>query len=139
MAKLFEDYNVGEKASFTKTVTESDVYTYAGVTGDYNPAHVNKVYAENSMFKGRIAHGMFAGGLISAVLGTKMPGEGAIYISQNLKFLAPVYFDDTITAECEIIEKLEKGRLKIKTTCTNQNNVVVVDGEAILMIPRPKK
>ncbi len=138
MSKLYEDYNVGDKASFTKTVTESDVYTYAGITGDFNPAHVNKVYAENSMFKKRIAHGMFSAGLISAVLGTKMPGEGAIYISQNLNFLAPVFFDDTITAECEVIEKLEKGRLKIKTTCTNQDDVVVVSGEAVLLIPRPK-
>ncbi len=138
MAKLFEEYTVGEKASFTKTVTESDVYTFAGITGDFNPAHVDKVYAEKSMFKARIAHGMFSAGLISAVLGTKMPGEGAIYISQNIKFLAPVYFDDTITATCEVVEKLEKGRLKIKTTCTNQDNTVVTDGEAVLMIPRPK-
>ncbi len=139
MGRLFEDYNVGEIASFTKTVTESDVYTYAGITGDFNPAHVNKVAAENSMFKQRIAHGMFSGGLISAVLGTKLPGEGAIYISQELKFLAPVYFNDTVTAEVEILVKLEKGRLRCRTTCKNQDDTIVVDGEAVLMIPRPRQ
>ncbi len=138
MSKLYEDYQVGEKATFTKTVTESDVYGYAGITGDFNPAHVNKVAAENSMFKQRIAHGMLSAGFISAVLGTKLPGEGAIYISQELSFLAPVYFNDTITATAEIIEKLEKGRLKVKTTCTNQYGTIVIDGTAVLLIPRPK-
>ncbi len=138
MSKLYEDFVVGEKASFTKTVTEADVYGYAGITGDFNPAHVNKVAAENSMFKQRIAHGMLSAGFISAVLGTKLPGEGAIYISQELSFLAPVYFNDTITAEAEVVEKLEKGRLKVRTTCTNQDGTLVIDGHAVLMIPRPK-
>ncbi len=138
MSKLFEEYQVGEKASFTKTVTESDVYGYAGITGDFNPAHVNKAAAENSMFKQRIAHGMLSAGFISAVLGTKLPGEGAIYISQELSFLAPVYFNDTITAEAEVIEKLEKGRIKLRTTCTNQDGTICLDGTAVLMIPRPK-
>ncbi len=138
MNKLYEDYQIGEKSSFTKTVTEADVYGYAGITGDFNPAHVNKVAAENSMFKQRIAHGMLSAGFISAVLGTKLPGEGAIYISQELSFLAPVYFNDTITAEAEVIEKLEKDRLKVRTTCTNQDGTIVINGTAVLMIPRPK-
>ncbi len=139
MAKLFDEYVVGEKESFTKTVTETDVVMYAGITGDFNPAHVNKVAAENSMFKQRIAHGMLSAGFISAVLGTKLPGEGAIYISQELSFLAPVHIGDTVTAQAEVVEKLEKGRLKLRTTCTNQDGTVVVDGFAVLMIPRPKQ
>ncbi len=139
MAKLFDEYVVGEKESFTKTVTETDVVMYAGITGDFNPAHINKAAAENSMFKQRIAHGMLSAGFISAVLGTKLPGEGAIYISQELSFLAPVFIGDTITAQAEVVEKLEKGRLKLRTTCTNQDGTIAVDGFAVLMIPRPKQ
>ncbi len=138
MARQYDDFNVGETASFTKTVTEADISNFAGVTGDFNPVHIDEVAAQNSMFKKRIAHGMLAAGFISAVLGTKLPGEGAIYISQELKFLAPVYINDTVTAEAEIVEKLEKGRLKVKTTCKNQDGITVVDGFAVLMIPRAK-
>ncbi len=135
--KSIEEMKIGEKASFVKTVTETDVVNYAGVTGDFNPAHINEEYAKNTMFKGRIAHGMLGAGLISAVLGTKLPGPGAIYISQELKFTAPVRFNDTITAEVEVIEKNEeKNRVTMKTTCTNQDDKVVIDGEAILMPPK---
>ena len=135
--KSIEEMKMGEKASFVKTVTEADVVNYAGVTGDFNPAHINEEYAKNTMFKGRIAHGMLGAGLISAVLGTKLPGPGAIYISQELKFTAPVRFNDTITAEVEVIEKNEeKNRVTMKTTCTNQEDKVVIDGKAVLMPPK---
>ncbi|MFV0440441.1 MAG: MaoC family dehydratase [Lachnospirales bacterium] len=136
MRRLYEDFEVGEKQEFAKTVTEADVYNFAGVTGDFNPAHLNEEYAKGTMFKTRIAHGMLSAGFISACLGTKLPGEGAIYMSQEMKFTAPVLIGDTVTATCEIIEKLGKGKLRVKTTCTKQDGTVVIDGEAILMIPR---
>lgn len=132
--KTVNELKVGDKASFTKTITETDVYNYAGVTGDFNPAHINESFAKNTMFKGRIAHGMIAAGLISTVLGTRLPGPGCIYVSQDLKFTAPVYFGDTITATVEV-EKLnvEKNRVILNTVCTNQKNNVVLKGQAELM------
>jgi 3-hydroxybutyryl-CoA dehydratase len=138
--KTIEEIKVGDSAEFSKTVSETDVYMYAGVTGDLNPAHVNEVYARGTFFKTRIAHGMLAGGFISAVLGTQLPGPGTIYIRQELNFKAPVRFGDTITARIEVIERNpEKNRLRMKTTCTNQEGTVVVDGEAVVMPPKAKK
>ena len=137
MGKSIDQMEIGDKASFTKTVTETDVVNYAGVTGDFNPAHINEEYAKNTMFKGRIAHGMLGAGFISAVLGTKLPGPGAIYISQEIKFTAPVKINDTVTATAEVIEKNEeKNRVTIKTTCTNQEDKTVIKGEAVLMPPK---
>src|SRR6056297_4224189 len=98
LGKTINEIEIGEEASFTKTVSEADVYNYAGVTGDFNPAHINESFAKKTMFGGRIAHGMLAAGLISTVLGTQLPGPGCIYVSQDLKFTAPVRFGDTITA-----------------------------------------
>lgn len=135
--KTIKELKIGEQASFTKTITETDIVNYAGLTGDFNPAHINEEYARNTFFKGRIAHGMLSAGLISAVLGTKLPGPGAIYVSQNLKFTAPVKVNDTITASVEVIEKdEEKNRVKINTSCTNQNGETVIKGEAVLMPPK---
>jgi len=126
---------VGQKASFTKTVSESDVYLFAGITGDINPIHINREYAKNTIFKDRIAHGMFSAGLISAVLGVQLPGPGSIYSSQTLKFLAPVYFGDTITATVEITDIVaEKGKVILRTTCTNQDGKTVTDGEATIVL-----
>ncbi|MBI5546706.1 MAG: MaoC family dehydratase, partial [Deltaproteobacteria bacterium] len=96
-------YQVGDKASMSKTVSESDVYSFAGITGDLNPAHVNEVWAKKSRVGGRIAHGMLTGGFISAVLGMQLPGPGTIYLQQSLKFTAPVRLGDTITAEVEVL------------------------------------
>ncbi|MBV7276742.1 MaoC family dehydratase [Clostridium sp. PL3] len=128
------ELSVGQTASFSKTITESDVYLFAGVTGDINPAHLNEDYAKNTFFKGRIAHGMLSAGLISAVIGVQLPGPGAIYASQTLKFLAPVRFGDTITAAVEIQEIYpEKNRVVLKTYCTNQNDVMVTSGEAVVL------
>ena len=132
-----KELNIGDKASFQKTITETDVYLYAGITGDLNPAHINQVEAETTMFQGRIAHGMLTAGLVSAVLGMQLPGPGSIYLGQELKFLAPVRMGDTIKAEVEVIEKFdEKNRIKLNTICTNQNGVEVLKGVATIMPPR---
>ena len=130
------EYFVGQSDSVTKTITETDVYMFAGITGDFNPAHVNEAYAENTHFKKRIAHGMLSAGLISAVLGTRMPGPGAIYVNQTLKFQAPVYIGDTVTAKAEIRELIrERNRALISTVVTNQDGKIVTSGEATLLLP----
>ncbi len=135
--KSIDQFNIGDSAEFTKTITEYDVYQYAGVTGDFNPAHIDEVYAKETFFKRRIAHGMLAGGLISAVLGTRLPGPGSVYLRQELNFTAPVYFGDTVTAKVEIVDiNTGKKRITLKTTCTNQDDKVVVDGEAVISLPR---
>lgn len=131
------ELNIGDKASFQKTITETDVYLYAGITGDLNPAHINQVEAETTIFQGRIAHGMLTAGLVSAVLGMQLPGPGSIYLGQELKFMAPVKIGDTIKAEVEVIEKIEeKNRIKLNTICTNQNGVEVLKGIATIMPPK---
>lgn len=132
-----DQLEVGQKASFTKTVTEADVYNYAGVSGDFNPAHMNEEYAKNTAFKTRIAHGMLSAGFISAVLGTKLPGPGTIYLNQDLRFTKPVRFGDTITATITVEELIkEKNRAILKTVCTNQDGDVVVEGTAKVMPPK---
>ncbi|MFT6916188.1 MAG: 3-hydroxybutyryl-CoA dehydratase [Motiliproteus sp.] len=129
-----EDLEVGMTASFAKTVSESDVYTFAGITGDNNPVHINAEYAAQTIFKERIVHGMFSAGLISAVLGTKLPGPGAIYIDQNIKFKAPVKFGDTLTATATITEiKMERRRVILSTVCT-VGGKTVASGSATLMV-----
>lgn len=125
---------IGSRASFTKTITEYDVSAFAGITGDFNPVHVNDEAAKESPFGRRIAHGMLTGSLISTVLGMKMPGEGTVYLEQNLKFTAPVYIGDTCTASVEITEILneEKGIYKLDTKVINQNGMMVSDGYAVV-------
>ena len=127
----FEKLEIGMSECLGKTITEADILNFAGVSLDVNPLHLNEEYAKKTMFKGRIAHGIIGAGLISAVIGTKLPGEGTIYLSQNLKFIAPVKIGDTITAKVEIVElNQEKKKVGLKTTCTNQHGVLVIDGEA---------
>ena len=127
---------VGDRASFSKTVSESDIYLYAGITGDMNPAHIDEEYARETVFEGRIAHGMLTAGFISAVLGMKLPGPGAIYREQTLNFLAPVKIGDTITATAEVIEIGNKRKTAtLKTTCTNQAGATVLEGVAIVNLP----
>jgi len=136
IGKTIDKIKIGDTAEFSKTISESDVYMYAGISGDFNPAHINEAYAKNTFFKTRIAHGMLSAGFISAILGTQLPGPGAIYLKQELKFVAPVKIGDTITAKVEVIEiNLEKNRIKLNTFCTNQNNKKVIDGEAVIMPP----
>lgn len=135
--KTIHELKVGDQASFEKTITETDVTLYAGISGDLNPAHINEVASQNSMFKGRIVHGMLTAGLISAVLGMQLPGPGTIYLGQELKFLAPVRFNDTIKATVEVIEvNQEKNRVKLSTVCTNQEGVTVLSGVATVMPPK---
>ena len=130
----YEDIHIGDKASFTKTISESDVYQFAGITGDYNPVHINSEYANQSVFKERVAHGILTAGFISAVLGTKLPGTDTIYLSQNLDFKAPVKIGDTITAEVEVLEKKDRKKIiRLRTIVKNQLDVIVVDGEAVVM------
>ena len=132
-----QQIEIGQSASFAKTITEADVYMFAGITGDLNPAHINEEYAKNTMFKGRIAHGMLGASLLSAVLGMKLPGPGTIYLKQDIKFLAPVRFGDTITATCTVKEKIEdKNRLVLDCAVTNQDGVQVIAGEATVMPPK---
>lgn len=130
----FEDLKIGMFEEVGKTITEADVVNYAGLSLDINPIHLNNEYAKNSIFKERIVHGMLTSGLISAVLGTKLPGEGSIYLSQSLKFISPVKMGDTITAKAEIIDiNPEKKIITLRTTCTNQDKSIVVDGEAKIL------
>lgn len=131
------EMELGDSASFTKTVSEHDVYTYAGVSGDFNPAHVNEVEAQKGMFGKRIAHGMLSAGFISTVLGTQLPGPGTIYMGQELRFTKPVFFGDTITATVTVAELIpEKNRAILDTVCTNQNGEVVIKGKATVMPPK---
>jgi 3-hydroxybutyryl-CoA dehydratase len=135
--KTIAELQVGDFAEHAKTISEGDVYLFAGITGDLNPAHINAQEAEKGMFKGRIAHGMLSAGLVSAVLGMQLPGPGTIYLSQTLKFTAPVRFGDTITARAEVTERnVEKNRIVLKTVCTNQDGKVVLDGEALVLPPK---
>ena len=134
--KTIEQLNIGDRASISKLITERDVIRFAELTGDINPIHMDKLYAEQTVFGERIAHGMLIASLISAVLGIKLPGPGNIYVSQSLKFRAPVKFGDIIEAEVEVVEKIpERNRVHLKTTCRNQDGTVVLEGEAIV-IPR---
>ncbi len=134
--KTIDQLNIGDRASISKLITERDVIRFAELTGDINPIHMDKLYAEQTVFGERIAHGMLTASLISAVLGIKLPGPGNIYVSQSLKFRAPVKFGDIIEAEVEVVEKiLERNRVHLKTTCRNQDGTVVLEGEAIV-IPR---
>jgi 3-hydroxybutyryl-CoA dehydratase len=137
IGKTIDQVELGQSAKFSKTIAEADVYGFAGITGDFNPAHVDAEYAKDTFFKERIAHGMLTASLISTIIGTMLPGPGSIYMGQNVRFLAPVKFGDTITAVAEVVEIItEKKRIRLKTTCTNQDGTVVVDGEALVSPPR---
>jgi 3-hydroxybutyryl-CoA dehydratase len=140
LGKDIDQLKVGDIAEFGKTISESDIYLYAGITGDFNPAHVNESYAEGTFFKTRIAHGMLSAGLISGVLANQLPGPGTIYLKQDLRFLAPVRIGDTITARVELIELIhDKNRVRLKTVCSNQEGVTVLDGEALVSAPKAPK
>jgi 3-hydroxybutyryl-CoA dehydratase len=130
-------YTVGQSAEMTKIITEEDVFLFAGITGDRNPVHISKEFAAKTRFGERIAHGILTAGLISAVIGMKLPGPGCLYVSQTLSFLAPVKIGDEITARAEIVEVITEKRLKLRTQCINQRKEVVLEGEAIIVPPRP--
>lgn len=137
MSYNIKQLEIGQNAEFSKTISESDVYLFAGVTGDMNPAHINAEYSKDSVFNERVVHGMLSASLISTVLGTGLPGRGTIYLQQEVKFVSPVHFGDTITATVEVVEKnIKKNRVKLRTVCTNQEGRIVVDGEAIVIPPK---
>jgi len=129
-----EDLHVGMSATFSKTITEADIVLFAGVSGDINAIHINEEYAATTAFKGRIAHGMLSASVISAAVATRLPGPGAIYMDQRLKFLAPVRPGDTVHATVRVRELIpEKGRVVLETTC-RVKNTLVIDGEALVKV-----
>ena len=129
----YDDIKVGDQASVSTTITEAHVLAFADLTGDTNPVHVDADYAAQSIFGERIAHGMLVAGLISAVLGTQLPGPNSIYLGQELKFTAPVKINDTVTVTATVTEKRDdKQIIKLRTTATNQRGELVVDGTAVL-------
>ena len=135
--KSIHELKIGDSAQISKTITESDIELFARATGDFNPVHLDQAYAEKTSFKGRIAHGLLSVGLLSSILGNILPGHGTIYLSQEVKFLAPVKIGDTIIAKVEVIELIpEKNRAKFRTTCTNQDGKEVVEGIAWGMPPK---
>ena len=133
---FLEDLSVGQSAMFGKTVTEADIMAFAGVSGDTNPIHLHEAFAKTTRFGQRIAHGMLSGSFISTVIGTKLPGPGAIYVSQTMNFMAPVLIGDTITAVATVSAiDATKRRVTLKTQCLNGDKVVI-DGEATILVPR---
>ena len=134
----YESLEVGQKASFSKTVEERDIQLFAAMSGDHNPVHLDAEFAARSMFKERIAHGMFSGALISAAVACELPGPGTIYLGQQMSFQKPVKIGDTLTVRLEILEKLPKNRVKIATRVLNQDGKQVVDGTATVMAPTEK-
>lgn len=136
--KTIHDIALGDTARFTKTVTQADVTLFAGLTGDFNPLHVDHEHAAQTRFGRPVVHGAFLAGLVSAVLGMQMPGPGALYASQSLAFKRPVFIGDTITAEAEAVERIEeKNRVRFATRCTNQHGEVVAEGESVLLPKKP--
>lgn len=131
---FLEDLEPGMEAAFAKTISEADIVMFSGVTGDMNPVHVNEEFARDTVFKGRIAHGMLTGSLISTVLGMKLPGPGSIYVNQSLKFLAPVRIGDTAEVRAIITEIVPERRRVVLKTTVHVSDTLVVDGEARMMV-----
>jgi len=128
------DIQVGDSAQIVRRVDDGDIASFVDAVGDYNPVHADRDYAATTMFKEPIAPGIWTAGLISAVIGTRLPGPGAIYLAQDLKFLKPVLFGDVITARVEVVETMrERNRARLKTVCTNQRGEEVLTGEALVM------
>ena len=137
LGKPYEALEIGESASFSKTITETDVTLFAGISGDFNPIHMNEAFAKTTPFGTRIAHGALPQSLIAPVLGMKLPGLGTILLEIRTRFKAPTYFGDTITATAAVKEKLpEKKWVRMGLTWTNQKGALVGEGEALVMPPR---
>ena len=133
----FKDVLVGQKAEVVHVFTERDIQAFGDLSGDYNPLHFDEEWAKTTLFKGRIAHGILTAAFISNAIGMKLPGPGTIYLSQQMEFKRPVRIGDTITAEIEVVEKdAATQRIKIRTTCSNQNERVVLDGYAVVTLMR---
>src|SRR5690554_1196589 len=134
----YSELNEGDSATFTRTLTEDEPVLFAAVSGDVNPVHLDSEFAAESIFKERVAHGMWSGGLISAALATVMPGPGTIYLEQNMIFRRPVKLEDTLTVNLTVLRKEPKGRVIIQCDVRNQNNQTVVSGEAKVIAPSDK-
>ncbi|SFN70172.1 3-hydroxybutyryl-CoA dehydratase [Formivibrio citricus] len=136
MSLYIEDIQVGMTADYRKTLTETDVVLFAGLTGDNNPMHIDEEFASETRFGGRIVHGLLTSSLLSSVIGMKMPGPGCIYMSQNLRFLKPVKIGDTVTARTTVVEVVaEKQRVRMATECLVRGEKVL-DGEATVWVPK---
>lgn len=137
LGKSYEELEIGEEASFSKTITETDVYLFAGITGDFNPLHVNEEYAKGTRFKARIAHGPLPQSLAAPVLGMKLPGLGTMLVEMSCRFKAPTYFGDTVTVTARVAEKLEEKRwVRMSLTWTNQRGETIAVGDAVIIPPR---
>jgi len=137
LGKTYEELEIGQKASFSKTITEADVYLFAGISGDFNPVHVNEEYARLTPFKTRIAHGAIPQSLIANVLGTKLPGLGTVAVEIHCRYKAPTFFGDTVTATATVAEKIpSKNWVRMALEWTNQRGETVATGEAIVIPPR---
>jgi len=134
----YDEMAVGQSVELVKALTEHDIALFGYMSGDVNPAHFNREYAEGTIFKDVIAHGMWSSSLISNLLGTQLPGPGTIYLSQTLKFSRPVYIGDEITVQVKVIEKKEKNRVVLDCKCTNQKDEVVTSGLAEVIAPAEK-
>lgn len=131
----FEDLDVGMQDAYAKTITNADVITFAGISGDTNPVHLNHEFASETMFEGQIAHGMLTASFISTVIGTKLPGPGCIYVSQNIRFKAPVKVGDTVMATCTVKKMIPEKRLVEMETVCSVSGKTVLEGEAIILVP----
>ncbi|MBR2779235.1 MAG: MaoC family dehydratase [Firmicutes bacterium] len=132
----YDEINVGDSASFSKTITEHDVYTFAGLIGDFNPVHINQPAAEKSFFKSRVAHGCLTDSFVSTVLGMKLPGEGTIFVSKSVDYLKPLYIGDTLTTTVTAAEKQGRGRILFDTVFENQKGEMVAKGTVLVIAPQ---
>lgn len=128
-----KNIKIGDTASFSKTISESDVYNFAGICGDFNPVHINETKAAQSRFGKRVCHGMLVASFISTVLGMYLPGNGTIYLEQSLKFKKPVYICDTVLAEVKVLE-INNNIITLQTVVTNQSDDIVLEGTAKVMV-----
>ncbi|GGJ91154.1 MaoC family dehydratase [Pseudomonas matsuisoli] len=135
----YEALEVGQHAIVEKKVEERDVLLFAAVSGDNNPVHLDETFAATTVFRERVAHGMFAGALISAAIACRLPGPGSIYLGQHLNFAKPVKLGDTLSVQITVLEKLPKNRVHLSTQVFNQRGDLVVDGEAEVLAPRKEQ
>lgn len=132
----FKHISEGQTSIITQKITEKMINDFAEVTGDRNPIHLNEKYANKTFFKNRIAHGFLYGSFISKLIGTKFPGEGTVYLKQSMNFLYPVYIDDILTIKVEVVDKIPKKKLKLKTIIINENGNIVLEGFALVSLPK---
>jgi 3-hydroxybutyryl-CoA dehydratase len=131
----FDELSVGQTAVISETITDAHIARFAELSGDRNPLHLDDAWARKTRFGGRIAHGAFTGALVSRVLGMELPGTGSVYLSQSLRFTAPVRPGDTVTARAEVIDlDPKRRRVKLRTTCSNQRGETIADGEAVMLV-----